>query len=109
MNKDVPQVVVVLVTAPNQQEADRIAEQMVQERYVACATTVPGAHSVYWWEGKVIKEEEVLLLLKTTEDRFPLLREALLKVHPYQVPEMLALSVTDGLPQYIEWVMKETS
>ncbi|MCP9453029.1 MAG: divalent-cation tolerance protein CutA [Nitrospira sp.] len=109
MNNDVPKVVVVLVTVPNQREADRIAEQMVQERYVACATTVPGVQSVYWWEGKVIKEQEVLLLMKTTEAKFPLLREAILKVHPYQVPEILALSVMDGLHQYLEWVVKETS
>jgi periplasmic divalent cation tolerance protein len=108
-HNDVPKVVVVLVTVPNQQEADRIAGQMVQKRYAACATTVPGAQSIYWWEGKVIKEQEVLLLLKTTEDRFPLLREAIKQVHPYQVPEILALSVMDGLPQYLEWVVKETS
>lgn len=109
MNSERKEVWVVMVTAPNQQEADRLAEQMVQERHAACATTVAQVQSVYWWEGKVVKEQEALLFLKTTEDKFPSLQEAILKAHPYKVPEILALPVKDGLPQYLEWVRKETS
>lgn len=109
MNSESKEVLVVMVTAPNQEEADRLAKRVVQDRLAACATTVVGAESTYWWEGKLVKEREVLLLLKTTVDKFSSLQQAIQQIHPYKVPEIIALPIKNGLPQYLEWVKQETS
>lgn len=109
MNSESKEVLVVMVTAPNQEEADRLAEQVVQGRLAACATTVAGAESTYWWEGKLVKEREVLLLLKTTVGKFSSLQQTIQRIHPYKVPEIIALPIKDGLPQYLEWVRQETN
>ncbi|CUQ66486.1 Divalent-cation tolerance protein CutA [Candidatus Nitrospira inopinata] len=109
MNDESKEVLVVMVTAPNQEEADRLAEQIVHGRLAACATTVAGAESTYWWEGKLVKEREVLLLLKTTVDKFSSLQQTIQRIHPYKVPEIIALPIKDGLPQYLEWVRQETN
>jgi len=109
MERESHDILVVMVTAPNQEEAARIADQAVRSRHAACATTIPAARSTYWWEGQVVSEQETVLLMKTTADRFPLLQDTIRKVHSYKVPEIIALPVTDGLPQYLEWVRTETS
>jgi periplasmic divalent cation tolerance protein len=108
MGSEFKDILVVMVTTPNQEEAARIAELVVQSRHAACATTVPSVESTYWWEGKLVTERETLLLFKTTIDKFPSLQEAIRQIHPYKVPEIVAMPVKDGLPQYLEWVMRET-
>lgn len=102
-------ILVVMVTARNQEEAARIVDQAVRSRHAACATTIPVAQSTYWWEGKVVSEQETVLFMKTTVDRFPLLRDTIRKLHSYEVPEIIAMPVSFGLPQYLEWVRMETS
>ena len=102
-------VVVVMVTTPNHEEATRIADRVVGSRQAACATIVPIVESTYWWEGKLVKEQETLVMFKTTTEKFPLLREMIKQAHPYDVPEIIAVPVTDGLPQYLDWVARETS
>ena len=102
-------ILVVMVTAPNQEEAERIADQAVRSHQAACATTIPLVHSTYWWEGKVVKEQETMILLKTTADKYQALQSTIKKEHSYKVPEIIAVPVKDGLPQYLEWVRSETS
>jgi len=102
-------VLVVMVTTPNHEEATRIAEHVVGSRHAACATVVPTVESTYWWEGKLVKEHETLVIFKTTTEKFPVLRELIKQVHPYDVPEIIAVPVLDGLPQYLDWVVNETS
>jgi len=102
------ELVVVMVTAPNQEEAARIAEQAVRSRQAACATVIPAVESTYWWEGKLVKEREALIMFKTTTDKFRSLRDGIKQVHPYHVPEIIGLPVNDGLQQYLEWVARET-
>ncbi len=102
-------VVVVMVTTPNQEEAARISEHVVRSRHAACATVVPTVESTYWWEEKLVTERETLVIFKTTGEKFPLLRDVIKQIHPYDVPEIIALPVQDGLPQYLGWVMAETS
>ena len=102
-------ILVVMVTAPNQEEAERIADQAVRSHQAACATTIPFVHSTYWWEGKVVKEQETMILLKTTADKYQALQGTIKKEHSYKVPEIIAVPVKDGLPQYLEWVRSETS
>ena len=102
-------VVVVMVTTSNQEEAAKIAEHVIKARLAACASTIPTVHSTYWWEGKVMKDQESLVLIKTTSDKYDLLQEAIQKLHSYKVPEIIAIPVTEGFPQYLEWVNRETS
>lgn len=109
MERESHDILVVMVTVPNQEEAARIADQVVRSRHAACATTIPVARSIYWWEGQVVSEQETVLLMKTTADRFPLLQDTIRKTHSYKVPEIIALPVTVGLPQYLEWVRREVS
>lgn len=102
-------VLLVLTTAPGAEEAARLARTLVEERLAACGNVVPGLRSIYRWEGKVQDEGEALLLLKTTRARFPALKERLLALHPYEVPEVLALPVEAGAERYLSWVGAETA
>jgi len=96
--------VVVLTTAPTPAVAADIARALVRERLVACGNVVPGLRSLYWWKGEVADEAEALLVLKTQRRLLGELKERLPRLHPYEVPELVALGVEDGLPGYLEWV-----
>jgi periplasmic divalent cation tolerance protein len=98
---------VVLVTAPSAEKAAELARALVEERLAACGNVVPGLRSIYRWEGKVQDEPEALLILKTTRGRFEALRERVLALHPYQVPEVIALSVEAGSAAYLGWIAAE--
>lgn len=95
---------VVLCTAPTAEVAAGLARALVEARLAACGNVVPGLRSIYRWKGRVEDEAEVLLVLKTTRDRFPALRDELLKRHPAEVPEVLALPVEAGSAAYLEWL-----
>jgi periplasmic divalent cation tolerance protein len=99
---------VVLVTAPSAEKAAAIARALVEERLAACGNVVPGVRSIYRWEGRVQEDDEVLLVLKTTGRRFEALRDRVLQLHPYEVPEVLALPVEAGSEKYLAWVGAET-
>jgi periplasmic divalent cation tolerance protein len=100
--------IVVLVTAPTPERAAELARTLVEERLAACGNVVPGLRSIYRWEGKVQDDAEALLLLKTTRGRFEALRDRVLALHPYQVPEVIALPVEAGSAKYLEWIAAET-
>lgn len=102
-------VVVVMVTTASQDEAVKIADQVVQSRLAACASMIPTVRSTYWWEGKLMNDQESLLLIKTTSDKFNSLEETIRKIHSYKVPEIIAIPVSQGFPPYLEWVCRETS
>lgn len=95
---------VVLVTVPDAYRGREIGRRLVEERLAACVNVLPGATSIYRWEGEVMEEPEALLVVKTTAPRLAALRERLVLLHPYDVPELLALPVEDGLPDYLEWL-----
>jgi periplasmic divalent cation tolerance protein len=99
---------VVLVTTPTAEKAAELARALVEERLAACGNVVPGVRSVYRWEGKVLDDAEALLVLKTTRARFEALRERVLALHPYDVPEVLALAVEAGSEAYLAWIAGET-
>lgn len=104
------QVVVVLCTAPlegrdGRLSADALAERLVEEGLCACVNVVPGVRSVFRWQGRVDRADEVLLIGKTTAAAAPRLRERLAALHPYQVPEVLELPVAGGLDGYLRWVV----
>jgi periplasmic divalent cation tolerance protein len=99
---------VVLVTAPTAERAAELARALVEERLAACGNVVPGIRSIYRWEGKVQDEAEALLVLKTTRARFDALRARVLALHPYEVPEVIALAVDAGSAPYLAWIAAET-
>lgn len=104
MAKDV---LVVLVTCPPD-KAPAIAGALVEERVAACVNVVPGLSSVYRWKGAVHNDAEALLLVKTTRDRFEALKQAVLRHHPYELPEIIALPVELGHAPYLDWVIESS-
>lgn len=101
--------VLALTTVPERETGERIAAALVEERLAACATLLPGATSVYRWEGAVQRETEVVMLLKTRRSRVAALGERLAALHPYTVPELVALPIEAGLEAYCRWVADETA
>lgn len=102
-----PEVLVVLVTCPPDR-AGTLAGKLVAERLAACVNLVPQLRSVYRWKGSVQHDDETLLIVKTTPDRFAALKDFVLKNHPNEVPEVIALPVAAGHAPYLEWVMEST-
>ena len=100
---------VVLTTVASEDEAVKFVRALLDRRLIACGTLMPGARSLYRWQGKVADEREVVLLLKTRSARVEALQEAFGSLHPYKVPELLALAVDSGLEKYLEWINAETS
>lgn len=92
----------VLCTFPDVEKARGIAAELVERRLAACVNLLPGVESIYRWEGKVERAGEVLAVIKTT--RYPELEVALKELHPYEVPEILALPVAAGLAGYLKWL-----
>ena len=102
-------VVLALTTLGNPAQARELVQRLVDQRLIACGTIVPGATSVYRWQGKVTAEDEVVVLLKTRKDSWDALKAAVEAHHPYEVPELVAIPVVDGLKPYLDWVASETS
>jgi periplasmic divalent cation tolerance protein len=94
----------VLCTCSNENDALRIANVTVEERLAACVNILPPIRSVYRWKDEVQSEQEILLILKTTPERFPALRDRIVALHPYETPEVIALPVVDGLEKYLTWL-----
>jgi len=97
-----------LSTCPDAASADTIARALVGERLAACVTRLPGAVSLYEWQGELEQAEEVQLLIKTRGDCLPQAIARLCELHPYDLPEALALPVSAGLPAYLDWVRLQT-
>lgn len=93
---------------PDRATADRIARTLVDERLAACVTALPGATSTYRWQGQVEQADEVLLLIKTTTGRYPALQARLPALHPYELPELVAVEAAAGLPDYLHWLADGT-
>ena len=101
-------VIVVLATAPDLDTAERLAQDVLERRLVACVTILPGARSHYWWQDRLETAEEAQIVMKTTQPRWPLLQVHWQQIHPYDTPELMALPVTAGFRPYLNWVAKET-
>jgi periplasmic divalent cation tolerance protein len=98
------EVLVVLTTWPDVDKARAAARTLVEEKLAACANLVPGVESIYRWQGTVETSSEVMVVLKTTIARYQMLEARILALHTYEVPEIVVLRVTDGLPSYLRWV-----
>src|SRR5215471_13667729 len=95
--------IVVLSTCAIAADAERLAQALVEKRLAACVSVAPGLRSHYRWKGGVETSEEVLLVIKTSRERFAALQAELEKIHPYEVPEILALPVVEGAQNYLNW------
>jgi periplasmic divalent cation tolerance protein len=102
-------VVVVLSTFPSSEKAAEIARVLVDERLCACVNLVPAVRSIYRWQGAIHDDAEVLAIVKTTAERAAALRDRLIALHPYDVPEAIVLPVTDGHAPYLAWLTGEVS
>lgn len=98
----------VLSTCPDPQTADVLARSLVEERLAACVNVLPGVVSTYRWQGAVERADEVMLLIKTTADRQDALIERLQALHPYELPEAVAVEAVGGLAAYLAWVAEQT-
>jgi periplasmic divalent cation tolerance protein len=94
----------IFCTCPDAAVAGRIAEALVEERLAACVNLLPGITSIYRWNGAVQRDPEVLALIKTTSERVAALTVRLRELHPYAIPEIIAVPIIEGLPDYLSWV-----
>lgn len=97
-------VVLALTTCPDQDTAVRIAETLVTEHLAACVNEIPNIRSTYFWDGRLQNDGEILLLIKTTQSRLSALDARLKAIHPYELPELIALPVVGGNEGYLRWV-----
>jgi periplasmic divalent cation tolerance protein len=96
--------ILVMVTVPSGEKAVELARTLVEERLAACANLLP-ARSIYFWEGKVCDDAEVLMLLKSRTEIFDALRKRAAALHPHRVPEILRIEINDGHAPYLEWIL----
>ncbi|MGE5047941.1 MAG: divalent-cation tolerance protein CutA [Deltaproteobacteria bacterium] len=98
----------VLTTLPSAEAAAELAKALVGEKLAACANLLPAVRSIYRWQGRVQDESEVLVLFKTRQEHFERLKARLLELHPYEIPEVLAVPVEQGYQAYLDWLGQET-
>lgn len=96
--------IIVMVTTPSKQEAEKIAQRLLDAELIACANIIGPVSSIFHWSGKVEKPEEYMTLMKSRRDLFEKLEEYVKKLHSYEVPEILALPIVEGSKAYLEWL-----
>jgi len=96
---------VALCSVPNRDSARKIAQELVTQRLAACVSTVPAVESTYWWQGAVETAEELLLVIKTSQDRAQGVMDSVQANHPYDTPELIFLPIRGGLPKYLAWLV----
>jgi periplasmic divalent cation tolerance protein len=104
-----PEALLVLCTVPDEALADTIARALVEERLAACVNRIPGVVSTYRWQGAVQADAELLLLVKTTATRFEAVRDRIVALHRYELPEVVAVTIDSGLDRYLGWIASETT
>jgi len=100
-------VMVALTSVPDRETAETVGQHVVAEGLAACVNVVPGVTSIFRWEGSVQRENEILILFKTTRERIDDLRRRVVELHPYDLPEVVALGVQAGHGPYLDWVVEE--
>lgn len=101
-------ILLVVTNMPDAQAAAKLAQQLIEERVAACVNQLAPCTSIYRWQGSIETATEVPLLIKTTRAAYPRLEQLIRAVHPYELPEIIAVSVIAGLPAYLGWVSQET-
>ncbi len=95
-----------LTTCPNETTAQQLAHNLVKNELVACINLLPQVRSIFKWQGQVVEENEILLLMKTRQECYTAVEAMLQAQHPYEIPELIALSIEQGLPDYLQWIDK---
>ncbi len=93
---------IIYITAGSKEEADKLSRGLVEEKLAFCVNTVPGIQSTYQWEGKIHVDDEILLIIKTRQDRYEALEQWVKQNHSYDVPEIISLPIQKGLPEYVQ-------
>ena len=101
------QAVLAITTVSSGEDAEKLVRALLEQRVIACGSILPPMRSMYRWEGGIVDESEVLVLLKTGADRVAQLKSALQELHPYKVPELLTFAARDGLSEYLAWLAEE--
>ncbi len=101
--------IIVLCTCPDQQSGQKIADALVNRSYAACVNLLPGITSTYHWQGRLCHDQETLLLIKTQQKLFASVRTTIEALHPYELPEIVAVSMLQGNQAYIDWIKQYTS
>jgi periplasmic divalent cation tolerance protein len=99
---------IVLSTAGSEDEARKIAQHLIERQLAACVNIVPQIESVYRWQGKIESSQEWLLVIKTSAENFPAVRDAIRELHSYELPECIAISIEDGSAEYLRWLTDST-
>ena len=102
----IPQFLQLFVTCQSKKEADRIASSLLAKRLAACANTISGVDSKFWWNGKIDKAREVLVILKTKRSKFKRIEKEVKRLHSYEVPEIIAIPIVAGSREYLKWIWK---
>ena len=98
--------IVIFITAKDVEEAQKISEGLLKAKLIACANITQKVKSFFWWEGKIDSASEALLILKSQRRHFKKIVKAVKALHSYQVPEIIALPIIDGNPEYLQWIKK---
>lgn len=98
----------VITNLPDRTAAERLAQVLIERRLAACVNLMAPCRSVYHWQGAIELAEEIPVFIKTTEAQYAMLQQAIVEMHPYELPEIIAVPVTRGLPAYLDWVAQAT-
>ena len=94
----------ILCSVPNQETADKIAHLLIGQQLAACVNILPAIQSVYQWQGKIESANELLLIIKSEQHRYKAIETLIVNQHPYEIPEIIAVSIERGLPSYLQWI-----
>ncbi len=98
------QTIITLCTCPDKQSAEKVARLLVEEKLAACVNILPNIRSIYSWQGQIESAEEQLLIIKSPQAGYQAIETAILSLHPYELPEIIAVPIERGLPEYINWI-----
>jgi periplasmic divalent cation tolerance protein len=106
--KEMTQYLLVMTTVPDADVGQIIAEKIIEERLAACVTLPAASQSLYWWKGKITQNQEHTLFIKTKKEAYSKLEEKIQGIHPYDIPEIIALPILTGSKDYLGWIDRET-
>ncbi len=95
---------IILCTCPDKDSAETLAHLLVNQQLSACVNILPGISSIYWWQGQSTSAQEFLLLIKAHKDHYQAIESYIKAHHPYELPEIIAVSIDNGLPEYLHWI-----
>ncbi len=94
----------VYITAPDEDSAKKVGRSLLEARLCACVNIIPKIHSMYWWQGRIEEDSEVVLIAKTRRDVFPALEKRVLEIHPYECPCVIAIEIKEGYEGFLHWI-----